>query len=118
MIHRYRLGVSRRDCHAVMSRVRVAEAVTVDHKPSRNDEKDRIRAMIAWLLKLVFLEPGEDRNAFKGLAYKRDAPLYLEWAADNILSDDPNFINDKEKSCVVGEHETKQALLQQDLEGK
>ncbi|KAI3778022.1 hypothetical protein L2E82_06982 [Cichorium intybus] len=44
---------------------------------------------------LVFLEPGEDRNAFK------DAPLYLEWAPDNILSDDPNFINDEDESHVV-----------------
>ncbi|KAI3721032.1 hypothetical protein L2E82_32035 [Cichorium intybus] len=33
------------DCRAVMSRGGVAEALTVDHKPSRNDEKDRIEAM-------------------------------------------------------------------------
>lgn len=69
---------------------------------------------------VVFLEPGEARNAFKGLAYKRykDAPLYLEWAPDDILSEDPNFINDEKESNVVGEHETKRALLEQQLEGK
>ncbi|CAH1438763.1 unnamed protein product [Lactuca virosa] len=33
------------DCRAVMSRGGVAEALTVDHKPSRNDEKDRIESM-------------------------------------------------------------------------
>ncbi|KAI3700562.1 hypothetical protein L2E82_45195 [Cichorium intybus] len=69
-------------------------------------------------LQLVFLEPGEDRNVFKVLAYKRDAPLYLEWAPDDILSEDPNFINDEEESCVVCEHETEQVLLEQELEGK
>ncbi|KAL4589421.1 hypothetical protein LXL04_002328 [Taraxacum kok-saghyz] len=34
------------DCRAVMSRGGVAEALTVDHKPSRNDEKDRIEPMV------------------------------------------------------------------------
>ncbi|KAF5771060.1 putative protein-serine/threonine phosphatase [Helianthus annuus] len=33
------------DCRAVMSRGGVAEALTVDHKPSREDEKDRIEKM-------------------------------------------------------------------------
>ncbi|KAD7480246.1 hypothetical protein R6Q59_009017 [Mikania micrantha] len=33
------------DCRAVMSRGGVAEALTVDHKPSREDEKDRIESM-------------------------------------------------------------------------
>lgn len=34
------------DCRAVMSRGGVAEALTVDHKPSRKDEKDRIESMV------------------------------------------------------------------------
>lgn len=34
------------DCRAVMSRAGVAEALTVDHKPSRNDEKDRIENLV------------------------------------------------------------------------
>ncbi|KAI3793230.1 hypothetical protein L1987_35846 [Smallanthus sonchifolius] len=33
------------DCRAVMSRGGVAETLTVDHKPSREDEKDRIESM-------------------------------------------------------------------------
>ncbi|KAI3809152.1 hypothetical protein L1987_25122 [Smallanthus sonchifolius] len=33
------------DCRAVMSRGGLAEALTVDHKPSRKDEKDRIESM-------------------------------------------------------------------------
>ncbi|KAK9048156.1 hypothetical protein SSX86_032881, partial [Deinandra increscens subsp. villosa] len=33
------------DCRAVMSRGGVAEALTVDHKPSREDERDRIENM-------------------------------------------------------------------------
>ncbi|MFS7958229.1 putative protein-serine/threonine phosphatase [Helianthus anomalus] len=33
------------DCRAVMSRGGVAEAVTVDHKPSRKDEQERIERM-------------------------------------------------------------------------
>ncbi|KAK1409365.1 hypothetical protein QVD17_35891 [Tagetes erecta] len=33
------------DCRAVMSRGGVAEALTVDHKPSREDEKDRIEKL-------------------------------------------------------------------------
>ncbi|KAI3705023.1 hypothetical protein L1987_75253 [Smallanthus sonchifolius] len=33
------------DCRAVMSRGGVAQALTVDHKPSRKDEKDRIESM-------------------------------------------------------------------------
>ncbi|KAL3580252.1 hypothetical protein D5086_018087 [Populus alba] len=33
------------DCRAVMSRGGVAEALTADHRPSREDEKDRIESM-------------------------------------------------------------------------
>jgi len=34
------------DCRAVMSRGGVAEALTTDHRPSRQGEKDRIEAMV------------------------------------------------------------------------
>ncbi|KAI3824603.1 hypothetical protein L1987_06067 [Smallanthus sonchifolius] len=68
---------------------------------------------------VVFLEPGNARAAFKGLAYKRykDAPLYLEWAPDDILSGDPTAVTDEKETPIVGEHETKRALLEQQLEG-
>ncbi|XP_043697965.1 probable protein phosphatase 2C 25 [Telopea speciosissima] len=33
------------DCRAVMSRVGIAEALTLDHRPSRVDEKERIEAL-------------------------------------------------------------------------
>ncbi|KAK9064342.1 hypothetical protein SSX86_015723 [Deinandra increscens subsp. villosa] len=67
---------------------------------------------------VVFLEPGDARAAFKGLAYKRykDAPLYLEWAPDDILSKDPTAVTDEKESPIVGDHETKRALLEQQLE--
>lgn len=43
LIHNGNLVVSNvGDCRAVMSRGGVAEALTVDHKPSRKDEKERI----------------------------------------------------------------------------
>lgn len=35
------------DCRAVMSRNGVAEALTVDHRPSRDDERDRIRDLVS-----------------------------------------------------------------------
>lgn len=34
------------DCRAVLSRGGVAEAPTSDHRPSRQDEKDRIEALV------------------------------------------------------------------------
>lgn len=34
------------DCRAVVSRGGVAEALTSDHRPSRDDEKERIEAMV------------------------------------------------------------------------
>lgn len=34
------------DCRAVVSRGGVAEALTSDHRPSREDEKERIEAMV------------------------------------------------------------------------
>ena len=35
------------DCRAVMSRGGVAEALTSDHRPSRDDEKDRIENLVS-----------------------------------------------------------------------
>ncbi|XP_031480603.1 uncharacterized protein LOC116250805 [Nymphaea colorata] len=58
-----------------------------------------------------FLESAEARAAFKGLAYRRyrDAPLYLEWAPDNILcsnheadaGQDDNATGEKDKRLVL-----------------
>ncbi|KAM0071974.1 putative RNA recognition motif domain, nucleotide-binding alpha-beta plait domain superfamily [Helianthus debilis subsp. tardiflorus] len=68
---------------------------------------------------VVFLEPGDARAAFKGLAYKRykDAPLYLEWAPDDILSGGQVDVTDEKETPIVGEQQTKRALLEQQLEG-
>lgn len=35
------------DCRAVMSRSGIAEALTSDHKPSRQDERERIEALVS-----------------------------------------------------------------------
>ncbi|OMP02443.1 phosphatase 2C (PP2C)-like protein [Corchorus olitorius] len=46
LIHDGKLVVSNAgDCRAVMSRDGVAEALTSDHRPSREDEKDRIESL-------------------------------------------------------------------------
>ena len=34
------------DCRAVLSRKGIAEALTSDHRPSREDERDRIEALV------------------------------------------------------------------------
>ncbi|XP_071920921.1 uncharacterized protein [Coffea arabica] len=63
---------------------------------------------------VVFLEAAEARAAFRGLAYKRykDAPLYLEWAPANILSQNASS-SDGSDDNVVGEHDVKKVLLEQ-----
>ncbi|XP_074310808.1 multiple RNA-binding domain-containing protein 1-like [Silene latifolia] len=63
---------------------------------------------------VIFLEPAEARAAFRGLAYKRyiDAPLYLEWAPSNILSQDLASNGDSKKNMVVGEDKAKKVLLE------
>ncbi|XWS19950.1 hypothetical protein CRYUN_Cryun31cG0059500 [Craigia yunnanensis] len=68
---------------------------------------------------VVFLEPAEARAAFKGLAYKRykDAPLYLEWAPDNVLNKSSASEDDKKNNAAVGEHDVKRAILEQHVEG-
>ncbi|KAF5944668.1 hypothetical protein HYC85_018745 [Camellia sinensis] len=68
---------------------------------------------------VVFLEPAEARAAFRGLAYKRykDAPLYLEWAPGDILSQNFTFVDDAKNTVIVGEHEAKRVLLEQHVEG-
>ncbi|KZV41921.1 multiple RNA-binding domain-containing protein 1-like [Dorcoceras hygrometricum] len=62
---------------------------------------------------VVFLEPAEARAAFRGLTYKRykDVPLYLEWAPDNILSENPT-VDDK---VTVHQLDVKRALLEQQV---
>ncbi|KAM7524839.1 hypothetical protein LguiA_014741 [Lonicera macranthoides] len=68
---------------------------------------------------IAFLEPAEARAAFRGLAYKRykDAPLYLEWAPNNIISQTSKPMDDSNNTLVVGEHIVKRALLEQHMEG-
>ncbi|KAK8618630.1 hypothetical protein V6N13_132616 [Hibiscus sabdariffa] len=68
---------------------------------------------------VVFLEPGEARAAFKGLAYKRykDAPLYLEWAPDNVLNKSSASEGEKKNDAAVGEHDVKREILEQHVEG-
>lgn len=45
------------DCRAVVSRGGVAEALTSDHRPSREDEKERIEAMVKTqiIIKILFV---------------------------------------------------------------
>nr|GME01282.1 phosphatase 2C 53 [Ipomoea batatas] len=46
LIHQGNLVVSNAgDCRAVMSRGGVAEALTVDHRPSREDERERVESL-------------------------------------------------------------------------
>uniref|UniRef100_A0A5B7C6H3 Putative multiple RNA-binding domain-containing protein 1 n=1 Tax=Davidia involucrata TaxID=16924 RepID=A0A5B7C6H3_DAVIN len=68
---------------------------------------------------VVFLEPAEARASFKGLAYKRykDAPLYLEWAPGNILSQNSTSLGDANNTFIVGEHDAKRVLFEQHVEG-
>lgn len=66
---------------------------------------------------VVFLEPAEARAAFRGLAYKRykDAPLYLEWAPSNILSQSSTSKNN-EMNGAIGENDAKRQILEQHVE--
>ncbi|KAL4568126.1 hypothetical protein LXL04_023728 [Taraxacum kok-saghyz] len=59
------------DCRAVMSRGGVAEALAVDHKPSRNDEKDRIEPMIRFgsVLPSFSIEASELQLSRAGFGY-------------------------------------------------
>lgn len=61
---------------------------------------------------VVFLEPTQARAAFKGLTYKRfkDAPLYLEWAPDDILNLDTTSGGHAKNYEVVDEFEVKKRL--------
>ncbi|KAL3922959.1 MAG: hypothetical protein SGPRY_004375 [Prymnesium sp.] len=53
-----------------------------------------------------FLEVGDAKRAFRGLAYHKfhGAPLFLEWAPTGLLSEEPADADaDKEKSIAAGE---------------
>lgn len=51
LIHQGNLVVSNAgDCRAVMSRGGVAEALTVDHRPSREDERERVESLVSSIL--------------------------------------------------------------------
>ncbi|MED6138465.1 hypothetical protein PIB30_074456, partial [Stylosanthes scabra] len=66
---------------------------------------------------VVFLEAAEARAAFRGLAYKRykDAPLYLEWAPFDILSQSTTSRNN-ELNTAVGENDAKRVMLEQHVQ--
>ncbi|XP_061352863.1 multiple RNA-binding domain-containing protein 1-like [Gastrolobium bilobum] len=66
---------------------------------------------------VVFLEPAEARAAFRGLAYKKfkDAPLYLEWAPSNVLSQSATSKNN-EMNSAIGENDAKRLILEQHVE--
>ncbi|XP_043724842.1 multiple RNA-binding domain-containing protein 1-like isoform X2 [Telopea speciosissima] len=68
---------------------------------------------------VVFLEAAEARAAFKGLAYKRykDAPLYLEWAPNDVLSLSATSETKSQSNAIVGEKDVKRVLLEQRVEG-
>ncbi|KAF3447845.1 hypothetical protein FNV43_RR08551 [Rhamnella rubrinervis] len=68
---------------------------------------------------VIFLEPAEARAAFKGLAYKRykDAPLYLEWAPADILSQSSTSEGNEKNGAIIGEHDVKRAILEQQVGG-
>ncbi|KAK6916042.1 RNA recognition motif domain [Dillenia turbinata] len=67
---------------------------------------------------VVFMEPSEARAAFRGLAYKRykDAPLYLEWAPGNILSEKVKHEGNLDDN-IIGDHDAKKMMLEQHVEG-
>ncbi|XP_071715693.1 multiple RNA-binding domain-containing protein 1 [Rutidosis leptorrhynchoides] len=67
---------------------------------------------------VVFLEPSQARAAFTHLAYRRykDTLLYLEWAPDDIFSEDQTAVTGEKEASFIGEHEKKRALLEQELE--
>ncbi|RWR88657.1 RNA recognition motif domain-containing protein [Cinnamomum micranthum f. kanehirae] len=67
---------------------------------------------------VIFLEAGEARAAFKGLAYKRykDRPLYLERAPSNILSSSTSLKTEAQNNAV-GEKDVKRVLIEQCVEG-
>ncbi|KFK24909.1 hypothetical protein AALP_AA8G040800, partial [Arabis alpina] len=66
---------------------------------------------------VVFLESTEAKAAMKGLAYARniDAPLYLEWAPEDILEPKTLSANDEKKSDVE-ENVVRRANLEQQFE--
>ncbi|XP_057438799.1 uncharacterized protein LOC130730730 [Lotus japonicus] len=66
---------------------------------------------------IIFLEPAEAKAAFRGLAYKpyRGAPLYLEWAPSNILSQS-SMSKSNEMNGGIGENDAKRLILEQNVE--
>ncbi|XP_077244389.1 nucleotide/nucleic acid binding protein [Tasmannia lanceolata] len=68
---------------------------------------------------VIFLEAAEARKAFKALAYKRykDAPLYLEWATDNILCSSSTTETDGKNNVIVSQQDVTRVLLEQHVQG-
>ncbi|RZB53604.1 hypothetical protein D0Y65_049508 [Glycine soja] len=68
------------------------------------------------IIQVVFLEPAEVKAAFRALAYKRykDAPLYLEWAPSNILSQSSTS-KSNEMNSGIDQNDVKQLKLEQNI---
>ncbi|KAG4377881.1 hypothetical protein GLYMA_18G225850v4 [Glycine max] len=68
------------------------------------------------IIQVVFLEPAEVKAAFRALAYKRykDAPLYLEWAPSNILSQSLTS-KSNEMNRGIDQNDVKQLKLEQNI---
>jgi multiple RNA-binding domain-containing protein 1 len=68
---------------------------------------------------VAFLEPAEARAAFRGLSYKRykDAPLYLEWAPNNVINKAMKVDGNLKNTPIVDEDVVKRVLLEQHVEG-
>ncbi|KAG4922360.1 hypothetical protein JHK86_051173 [Glycine max] len=68
------------------------------------------------IIQVVFLEPAEVKAAFRALAYKRykDAPLYLEWAPSNILSQSLTS-KSNEMNSGIDQNDVKQLKLEQNI---
>lgn len=59
-----------------------------------------------------------NRNLYSVSSFQcRDAPLYLEWAPNNIISQTSKPMDDSNNTLIVGEHVVKRALLEQHVEG-
>ncbi|CAH8345378.1 unnamed protein product [Eruca vesicaria subsp. sativa] len=65
---------------------------------------------------VVFLEPTDARTAIQKMAYKRykDAPLYLEWAPEDILEPKTVRENNEEKSDA-GVNDMRRVNLEQEI---
>ncbi|KAK1307516.1 putative protein phosphatase 2C 2 [Acorus calamus] len=70
------------DCRAVVSRGGVAEALTSDHRPSREDEKERIESLFQMRRNLGDAEVGQMADILwevQDVQLVRDTPNFVIW---------------------------------------